>query len=75
MRRSDLNVWLKQQYADAKQIAESNGAKDVNTAVVIRAHADADYAQVFEVLQLCKNVGYTRLRLRALTKNVPGGGT
>jgi biopolymer transport protein ExbD len=75
MRRSDLNVWLKQQYADAKQIAESraDGAKDVNTAIVIRAHKDADYVQVFEILQMCKNVGYRRLKLRALTKNTPGG--
>jgi biopolymer transport protein ExbD len=76
MRRSDLNVWLKQQYADAKQIAESAGAsKEVNTAIVIRAHKEADYAQVFEILQMCKNVGYRRLKLRALTKNTPGGAT
>jgi biopolymer transport protein ExbD len=75
MRRSDLNIWLKQQYADAKQIAESaaGGSKDVNTAIVIRAHKDADYGQVFEILQMCKNVGYRRLKLRALTKNTPGG--
>jgi biopolymer transport protein ExbD len=75
MRRTDLNVWLKDQYADAKRLVESHGGKDVNTAIVIRAHKEADYAQVFEILQMCKNVGYTRLKLRALTKNTPGGGT
>ncbi len=75
MRRGDLMVWLKDQFADAQRIAESRGAKDVNTAIVIRAHKDADYAQVFEILQMCKTVGYTRLKLRALTKNTPGGGT
>ncbi|HWG42364.1 MAG TPA: biopolymer transporter ExbD [Gemmataceae bacterium] len=75
MRRSDLKVWLNQQYKDAKELAESHGGKGVNTAIVIRAHKEADYAQVFEILQLCKNVGYTRLKLRALTKNTPGGGT
>jgi biopolymer transport protein ExbD len=73
MRRADLRVWLKGQYEDAKAIAESRGEKSVNTAVVIRAHKDADYGQVFEVLQLCKTVGYTRLKLRAITKNTPGG--
>jgi biopolymer transport protein ExbD len=77
MRRSDLNVWLKQQYADARQIAESrgDGSKDVNTAIVIRAHKESDYSQVFEILQMCKNVGYRRLKLRALTKNTPGEAT
>jgi biopolymer transport protein ExbD len=68
MRRSDLLVWLKDQYADAKRIAEINGGKDVNTAIVIRAHKNADYGQVFEILQICKNVGYTRLKLRAMSK-------
>jgi biopolymer transport protein ExbD len=74
MRRSDLRVWLKGQYEDAKAVAESRGEKSVGTAIVIRAHKDADYGQVFEVLQLCKTIGYTRLKLRAITKNTPGGG-
>jgi biopolymer transport protein ExbD len=75
MRKTDLRVWLKQQYDDAKQLAESHGEKGVNTAIVIRAHREADYGQVFDIMQLCKNVGYTRLKMRALTKNAPGGGT
>jgi biopolymer transport protein ExbD len=75
MRRNDFRVWLKQQYEDAKQIAASRGGKEVNTAIVIRAHRDTEYAHVFEILQICKNVGYTRLKLRALTKNPPGGAT
>lgn len=75
MRRNELRIWLKQQYEDAKQIAEQRGAKGVNTAIVIRAHKEADYGQVFEILQMCKNVGYRRLMLRALTKNTPGGVT
>jgi biopolymer transport protein ExbD len=75
MRRNELRIWLKQQYDDAKQIAEQRGAKDVNTAIVIRAHREADYDQVFGILQLCKNIGYRRLMLRALTKNTPGGAT
>src|SRR5690242_17475258 len=73
MRRNELQIWLKQQYEDARQLAEQRGAKSVNTAVVIRAHKEADYGQVFEILQMCKNVGYRRLMLRALTKNTPGG--
>ena len=75
MRRNELRIWLRQQYEDAKQVAEQRGEKNVNTAVVIRGHKEADYGQVFEILQLCKNVGYRRLMLRALTKNTPGGAT
>ncbi|HEY7314297.1 MAG TPA: biopolymer transporter ExbD [Gemmataceae bacterium] len=73
MRRADLKVWLKQQHDDAEELAKARGGKEVNTAIVIRAHKEADYAQVFEILQECKNVGYSRLKLRALTKNTPGG--
>ena len=65
MRRNELRIWLRQQFEDAKQVAEQRGEKNVNTAVVIRAHKEADYGQVFEILQLCKNVGYRRLMLRA----------
>jgi biopolymer transport protein ExbD len=75
MRRNELRIWLKQQFEDARQIAEQRGAKGVHTAIVIRAHKESDYGQVFEILQMCKNVGYRRLMLRALTKNVPGGTT
>jgi biopolymer transport protein ExbD len=73
MKRNELRIWLKQQYEDARQIAEQRGSRTVNTAIVIRAHKEADYGQVFEILQMCKNVGYRRLMLRALTKNTPGG--
>jgi biopolymer transport protein ExbD len=70
MRQPELRVWLKQQFEDAKLAA---GDKPVNTAVVIRAHREADYGQVFEILNMCKTVGYRRLMLRALSK-VPSGG-
>jgi biopolymer transport protein ExbD len=77
MRRSDLNVWLKQQYADAKQIAESraDGPKEVNTAIILRAQDDVMYGQFFEIMQMCKNIGYRRFELRAQSKSTPGGGT
>lgn len=75
MKKNDLRVWLRQQYEDAKLAAEQRGAPDVNTAIVIRAHKDAAYGQVFEILNMCKTVGFRRLMLRALTKNTPGGAT
>jgi biopolymer transport protein ExbD len=70
MRLIDLNTFLKQQHEDAEKISKDG---KVNTAIVIRAHLDSDYVQVFEVLHLCKVRGYTRLKLRAMTKNTRGG--
>ena len=75
MRQNDLLVWLKQQYKDAQRLAEQRGAKEVNTAIVIRAHKEADYGQVYDIFKMCKDVGFRRLQLRAMTKNTPGGAT
>ncbi len=69
MKLIELNTFLKTQYEDAEKASKDG---KVNTAIVIRAHLDSDYAQVFEVLHMCKVRGYTRLKLRAMTKNTPG---
>ena len=37
-------------------------------AIVIRADKRTTYSKIFELLQLCKDVGYQRLQLRALTQ-------
>jgi biopolymer transport protein ExbD len=70
MKPNEARYWLKQEYEDAEK--KSADGK-VHTAVVIRADRDTDYAQVFQLLQMCKVQGYTRLKLRAMTKG--GSGT
>ncbi|HTU18117.1 MAG TPA: biopolymer transporter ExbD [Gemmataceae bacterium] len=75
MRQQELRVWLKQEYDDAKLAAEKRGDKEVKTAIVIRGHREADYGKVWDILDMCKNVGFRRFMLRALTKNTPGGAT
>jgi biopolymer transport protein ExbD len=76
MRRNELLYWLRQEYEDAQKLArEHNGSDKVNTLIVIRAHEDSDYGQVFEIFQKCKNVGYRRLALRALSQINKGGST
>lgn len=75
MRFNEFRIWLKQQFEDAKQIAEQRGTKEVTTAIVIRAHKESEYGQFFSIMQLCKNIGYRRFMFRALTKNTPGGAT
>jgi biopolymer transport protein ExbD len=66
MKLIDLGPYLKHHYEDVERTSKDG---KVNTAIVIRAHLDTDYTQVFEVLHMCKVKGYTRLKLRALTRN------
>ena len=57
--------FLKRQYEDAVK-ASPDGK--VRTVIVIRADKDADYAQVYQVLQMCKAEGFRKLSLRAKMK-------
>jgi biopolymer transport protein ExbD len=65
-----MRVYLRQVYADAKRAAEEKGDASgrVKTAVVIRADKQTTYLRIFELLQLCKDTGYQKLQLRALTQ-------
>ena len=66
---TEIKVWLRQQYRDAERLSKDG---KVHTAVIIRADQSANYADVFKVMQACKdlgeNRGFTKLKLRAITK-------
>lgn len=68
--QGEINFFLRQQFADARRMAETKGDKSgtVKTTVIIRAHRDVNYAHVYQLLRTCKDMGYRRLQLRALTK-------
>jgi biopolymer transport protein ExbD len=66
MRLRDVKVWLKQQYADAERNTTDGKVK---TAVIIRAHRNTDYTHVYQLLNICKSIGFTNLKLRALSKS------
>jgi biopolymer transport protein ExbD len=70
MKPIEARYWLKQEYEDAQK--NSRDGK-VHTAVIIRADKNTEYAQFFQILQMCKVQGYTRLKFRAMTK--VGGNT
>jgi biopolymer transport protein ExbD len=38
----------------------------VQAAVVIRAHRDAGYADIYRIMQTCKDKGFRRFKLRAM---------
>jgi len=65
----EVQFFLKQHYADAARLArERGGSGEVRTAVVIRGHRDVSYGRIYQLLRMCKEAGYRRLHLRALTQ-------
>jgi biopolymer transport protein ExbD len=70
MKIIELQQWLKDQYRDAELKAKAAGDPNgkVTTAIIIRAHQDTEYAQVYQVLNLCKVAGFRQMKLRAITK-------
>lgn len=40
--------------------------KSIDTTIIIRAHKDTDYKDVYNVLELCRNQGYSQLVVRVL---------
>jgi len=64
--QAQVGSYLKQEFAERKARDEKN---KVNTMVVLRADERVEYKTVYQVLRLCKDAGFTRLQLRALTKS------
>jgi biopolymer transport protein ExbD len=48
-----------------KQRLELDSKNKGDTAIVIRAHHNADYGYVFQVMSMCKEEGFRRFKLRA----------
>jgi biopolymer transport protein ExbD len=65
-----MRVYLRQVYEDTKRVAQESGDKGgrVKTTVVIRGDRRTTYLKIFDLMQLCKEAGYQKLQLRALTQ-------
>lgn len=65
-----MRVYLRQVHDDAKRVLQEGGDKSgkVKTTVVIRGDRRTTYQKIFDLMQLCKEVGYQKLQLRALTQ-------
>jgi biopolymer transport protein ExbD len=68
---AEVKYYMISEFQTAKRAAEARGDKDVKTVVIIRAHKDADFKPVFEILRECKAAGFKKWQLRATVKNVP----
>jgi biopolymer transport protein ExbD len=56
-------LWLANRAIDARERYKDG---PVRTAVVVRAHRDASYDDVYKLMQACKQNGFKRFKLRAL---------
>ena len=67
LRNRQMDGYLKRIYADNTRIASTR--KDdpglVRTLVILRAHQDAKFSDVYEVLRICRGVGFRKMQLRA----------
>ena len=67
LRNRQIETYLRRVFADNKAIAEKR--KDdpgkVRTLVILRASQDAKFSDVYEVLRLCRSVGFSKMQLRA----------
>jgi len=65
----EKKYFLRQAYADAQRTVQERDKKaKVNTTIILRAHRQATYLQVYELLTLCKEVGFRKIQLRAYSK-------
>lgn len=73
---SEIEYWFKIEAQHALEAAQARGDRSgvLNTIVVIRAHRDCDFKPIYEVLRVCKNVGFRKWQLRAIMQNQAAGG-
>jgi biopolymer transport protein ExbD len=72
----EMEYYLKTEAQHAVEAARARGDNSgiISTTVVIRAHRDCDFRPIYEVLRICKSVGFRKWQLRAIMQNQPTGG-
>jgi biopolymer transport protein ExbD len=64
-----LRAYLQREHEARRQAALEKGRKgEVNIVVVLRAHREAPYEKIWNVLDLCNKAGYHRWQLRVKQK-------
>lgn len=66
MELAETKYYLKTYYEDQQRLAKDG---EVRTAVVLRADGRVNYVRVYDLLRICKDQGFRRLRLRASIRN------
>lgn len=53
----------------ARDKVKESTIKELKVPVIVRADVEARYHMIYGLIQQCKNVGFQRIELRAITKN------
>jgi biopolymer transport protein ExbD len=62
-----LKAYLMREAEARRRLAEEKGRKgEVNIVIVLRAHKQASYGDIWRVLDICQKAGYKRWQLRVL---------
>jgi biopolymer transport protein ExbD len=60
-----IKNFLRTEFRNREVVA---GPGKVNTSVIIRADRNAEYKLVYQILRQCKEQGFRKMQLRAMTK-------
>jgi biopolymer transport protein ExbD len=66
-----IKTFLNKQFQDAERIAKQdkdNKDHRVKTVIALRADKNVEYRRVYEVMHWCKEVGFRRFHMHAMTK-------
>jgi len=63
-------LWLENRAIDAK---DKNADRSIHTAIVVRAHRNVSYDTVYKLMQMCKEKGFKRFKLRVTIANTGEG--
>lgn len=73
-RVDEIEFYLKDEAEAHRRDLRAKGetGDELKRIIIIRADKNADYAQVYTLLQTCKKVGFRRLQLNAMTSGTKG---
>jgi biopolymer transport protein ExbD len=60
-----IRAFINREFEDRKQKAQKKN-QTVQTIVILRAHKDANFADVYKVMRACRGVGFRKMQLRAI---------
>jgi biopolymer transport protein ExbD len=53
----------------ARDNVKVDSIKELKVPIIVRGDVEAEYTMIYQLIQQCKNAGFQRVELRALTKN------
>ncbi len=66
---TDMRLYLRREFDDARRLSRVKGKGDeVRTTIIVRADRAAEYKDVYQLLDMCKKVGYRKFQVRAMTR-------